>query len=406
MGEPLSASIARRYLISKKSHSAVGAISAVSVCAMAVATAAIICVLSVFNGFRNEIGSRLDTLAPDVLITPAKGKVFTHAEQLADSVSSIDGVALATVTLTDNALVICDTREMPITLKGVIPSEYSRVTAIKDQILDQGRWFTDDAADEDAVIAIGTASQSGALPESQLLLFAPRRIGRVNLANPAASFLTDSVAVDGIYRTDQQEYDENGVFVTLATARKLLQYNNEASAIEIKATPGTDAEALSEKISKAIGDSYIVRDRARQQQTNFRMVAIEKWVSYLLLFFILAIASFNLISSLSMLVLEKEQSLSTLVAIGMSRKKIGAIFAWESIYVSLIGGISGVILGILLCLGQQHFGWIKLHPESPDAIPYPVEVIWTDVIATLIPVLVIGAITALVTARFAARRSR
>jgi ABC-type lipoprotein release transport system permease subunit len=136
------------------------------------------------------------------------------------------------------------------------------------------------------------------------------------------------------------------------------------------------------------------------------MVAIEKWVSYLLLFFILAIASFNLISSLSMLVLEKEQSLSTLVAIGMSRKKIGAIFAWESIYVSLIGGISGVILGILLCLGQQHFGWIKLHPESPDAFPYPVEVIWTDVIATLIPVLVIGAITALVTARFAARRSR
>lgn len=383
-----------------------GAISAVSVCAMAVATAAIICVLSVFNGFRNEIGARLDTLAPDVIITPAKGKVFSNAAQLADSVSGIDGVSLATVTLTDNALIICDTRELPVTLKGVTPSEYARVTGIKEHILEDGKWFADDAADDVAVIAVGTASQSGALTESELLLFAPRRMGRVNLANPAASFLTDSVSVAGIYRTDQQEYDENGVFVTLATARKLLQYTDEASAIEVKAAPGVDAESLSEKIAKVMGENYLVRDRARQQETNFRMVAIEKWVSYLLLFFILAIASFNLISSLSMLVLEKEQSLSTLVAIGMSRKRIGAIFAWESIYVSLIGGISGVLLGILLCLGQENFGWIKLHPESPDSIPYPVEVIWTDVIATLIPVLIIGAITAIVTAQFAARRSK
>lgn len=392
-------------MISKKSHSAVGAISAVSVCAMAVATAAIICVLSVFNGFRAEIGKRLDTLAPDVKVTPAKGKVFADAEGVAAKAAQVEGVKLATVTLQDNALVICGTREMPVTLKGVIPEEYARVTSVKEKIEPEGRWISDASGEPEALAAIGTASQTGALPDVKMLLFAPRRQGRVNLANPVSSFKTDSVLVTGIYRTDQQEYDENGVLTDIETARRLLQYTDEASAIEIKGAPGTDSAELAKRVASALGSGFVVKGRLEQQQMNFRMVSIEKWVSFLLLFFILVIASFNLISSLSMLVLEKEDSLGTLSSLGMSRRRIGAVFAWESIYVSLVGGISGLILGILLCLGQIRYGWINLHVTSEGPIPYPVRLEWGDILATLAPVLIIGLITALATARFAMRRA-
>ena len=406
MTEPLSAAIARRYLISKKSHSAVGAISAVSVCAMAVATAAIVCVLSVFNGFRKEIGARLDTLSPDVMVTPAKGKVFGNADSLCRRVAAVEGVELATPTLSDNALAICSSREMPVTLKGVDPAAYPSVTSVRALLQDGGQWLSAaGSVAPEAVIAIGTASQLGAQPQADMLLFTPRRHGRVNLANPAASFVTDSVSVSAVYRSDQQEYDANGVIVPLATARRLLQYTDEASAIEVKARPGTDGSRLAGKIAGVLGPEYVVKDRMRQQEMNFRMVSIEKWVSFLLLFFILVIASFNLISSLSMLVLEKEASLSTLVALGMSRRRIGAVFAWESICVSLIGGLSGLVLGVLLCLGQMRFGWISIHNGTDYAMPYPVQLLWGDVLATLVPVLAIGVATALVTARFAMRRS-
>lgn len=392
-------------MISKKSHSAVGAISAVSVCAMAVATAAIICVLSVFNGFRAEIGKRLDTLAPDVKVTPARGKVFADASGTAARAAKVEGVEMATITLQDNALVICGTREMPVTLKGVIPEEYARVTSVKEKIEPEGRWLGAASGETEAVAAIGTASQTGALPGMKMLLFAPRRQGRVNLANPASSFKTDSVSVTGIYRTDQQEYDENSVLTDIETARRLLQYTDEASAIEIKGAPGTDSAELAERVASALGSGFVVKGRLEQQQMNFRMVSIEKWVSFLLLFFILVIASFNLLSSLSMLVLEKEDSLGTLSSLGMSRRRIGAVFAWESIYVSLVGGVSGLILGILLCLGQMRYGWINLHVTAEGPIPYPVHLEWGDLLATLAPVLIIGLVTAFATARFAIRRA-
>ena len=410
MSKPLSAAIAWRYLRSKKSHSAVGAISTVSICGMAVATAAIICVLSVFNGFMAAISERLDTLSPDVIVTPAKGKVFAEAEQLAAKVAKIKGVETATPTLTDNALAICDSREMPVTLKGVDREAYRRVTAVESLIKpDEGSYFSTgkgDGTTPQGIISIGTASQLEALPQSTILLFAPRREGRINPANPASSFLTDSVYVPGVYRSEQSEYDQNGIIVDLATARDLLQYSSEASAIEVKGTPGTDDASLTAAIASALGPDYVVKDRLRQQEMNFRMISIEKWVSFLLLFFILMIASFNIISTLSMLVLEKQNSMSTLTAMGMPAGRIGSIFAWESIYVSLIGGLSGILLGLALCLLQQHFGFITL-PGAPGATylrAYPVEVHFSDVALTLLPVAVIGAATALITARFAKSR--
>lgn len=410
MKQDLTAAIAWRYLLSKKSHGAVGTISTVSLCAMAVATAAIVCVLSVFNGFREVIAEKLDTLAPDVMVTPAKGKTFAEAEKLAARVDAMPGVETATPTLSDNALVICNSQEMPVKLKGVVPADYARVTEVRSLVdADLGRYLADTVAPAGtipATIAIGTASRLRAYPGAGMLVFAPKRLGRVNLANPVSSFITDSLSVTGIYRSDQQEYDEDGVIVPIAEARKLLQYDTEASAIEIRLRPGQDGARAAAAIGDRLGPAYVVKDRVRQQEMNFRMISIEKWVSFLLLGFILIIASFNLISSLSMLVIEKEKAIGTFSALGLSRRRIGRIFAWESIYVSLAGGLAGIALGLTLCLLQQHFGLITVSgsPETTIVRAYPVKVLAGDVLATLVPVALIGIATAAITAAFAKSR--
>lgn len=410
MKQDLTAAIAWRYLLSKKSHGAVGTISTVSLCAMAVATAAIVCVLSVFNGFREVIAEKLDTLAPDVMVTPAKGKTFAEAEKLAARVAAMPGVETATPTLSDNALVICNSQEMPVKLKGVVPADYARVTEVRSLVdADLGRYLADTVAPAGtipATIAIGTASRLRTYPGAGMLVFAPKRLGRVNLANPVSSFITDSLSVTGIYRSDQQEYDEDGVIVPIAEARKLLQYDTEASALEIRLRPGQDGARAAAAIGDRLGPAYVVKDRVRQQEMNFRMISIEKWVSFLLLGFILVIASFNLISSLSMLVIEKEKAIGTFSALGLSRRRIGRIFAWESIYVSLAGGLAGIALGLTLCLLQQHFGLITVSgsPETTIVRAYPVKVLAGDVLATLVPVALIGIATAAITAAFAKSR--
>lgn len=398
----LPASVAWRYLWSKKSHSAVGTISVISVCGMAVAAAAIICVLSVFNGFKAVIAERLDTLTPDVIVTPAKGKVFDDAESLATRISKMTEVEIASPTLTDNALVIFNTSEIPVLLKGVVRPEYERITSVRSLLVDSA---VNRSAESGALMSIGTASRLAAVAGEKLLLFTPRREGRLNPANPAASFLTDSVPVEAIFRTQQSDFDDNLVIVDIETARELLQYDAEASAIEVKAVSGTDPAKLAGKISAAVGDGFIVKDRFRQQEMNFRMVSIEKWVSFLLLFFILVIASFNIISSLSMLVLDKQRNLSTFMAMGLSRSETGAIFWWESIYVALIGGFSGIVLGSGLVLLQQHSGLIKIYSDAFESTPYPVALEGGDIMVTLVPIVVIALAAAWVTSAFARNRS-
>lgn len=409
MSTHLTAAIAWRYLFSKKSHAAVGTISTVSVCAMAVATAAIICVLSVFNGFREVIGSRLDTLAPDIMVTPARGKVFEDAEALAARLAKLPQVSVATPTLSDNALIICNSQEMPVTLKGVVPEEYARVTAVKSLIpKDYGEYISSgqqQSSQVPVVLSIGSAARLGAYPGDEALIFAPKREGRVNLANPAASFFTNSILVSGVYQSDQQQYDRDGVIIPIQAARDLFQYDLHASAIEILLKPGVDPASAEADIRRTLGDTYVVKDRMKQQEMNFRMVSIEKWVSFMLLVFILVIACFNLISALSMLVLEKENSMSVLSSMGLSKQRIGAVFAWESIFVSAAGGVSGILLGLGLCLLQQHFGLIQINDAANSIVhSYPVAVKPIDILITLVPVIALGLVTALVTAAFARRR--
>lgn len=404
----LPARIAARYLQSRKSHSAVGAIATVSIIGMAVATAAIVCVLSVFNGFKSVIGERLDTLAPDVLVEPSAGKVFARADSVAATVGRIKGVAAATPTLADNALIIAAGREMPVFLMGVDPDAYARTTSIR-QLIDPKEGTYLKAGMEhgmpETTISIGVASQMSSFPTDRLLLFTPRREGKVNMANPAASFITDSLWVSGVYRAMQNDYDENRIIVDMPTARRMFQYTDQASTLHVAAANGTDPAELALRVQKALGPDFTVKDRLRQQEMNFRMIEIEKWVSFLLLGFILVIASFNIISTLSMLVLEKEQTLSTLAAMGMSRRRIGSVFAWESFLVTAIGGLSGILLGLVLCLLQQHFGLIRIGDGTQTIMSsYPVVVKASDLLLCAVPLLAIGTVSALITSQFARKR--
>lgn len=401
----LPARIAWRYLRAPKSHSAVSAISIISVVGVAIATAAIVCVLSVFNGFKGLLSDTLDLLAPDVLVTPATGKTFADADSLINIIGKIDGVGTAMPTVTDNALAIYNAKEMPITLRGVVPDIYSEITEI-DSLFVNGEGIAGYSPD-DAAVSVGVAQQLGTGAGTEgLFLFAPRREGRVNLSNPMASFLTDSVSVGGIFQSLQSEYDENTVICDISTARELFQYTTEATAIEIDTDPDANISDVAAEISRTLGEKAIVKDRFQQQETHFRMVNIEKWMTFLLLIFILLIASFNIISTLCMLIIEKQSSMATMSALGMNRRQIGKTFWWESIYVSLAGGIGGIILGVALCLIQEKFGLIKLGGD-PDILviqAYPVIVEWSDLFVALIPVAVIGIITAWISAAFARSR--
>jgi lipoprotein-releasing system permease protein len=403
----LPARIAMRYLRAPKSHSAVSAISIVAVVGVAVATAAIICVLSVFNGFRGILTEKLDILAPDVLVTPAQGKTFADADSVARIVGEVDGIQLVMPSVIDNALAIVGGREMPITLRGVDTEVYGMLTSVDSITMQPTRIAS--LSPRDALASVGVARQLGIFDtETQMLIFAPRREGRVNLSNPMASFITDSVRVADVFQALQSDYDEKTVICDINTARDLFQYDNEATSLEIQVRPGEDIQKVAAEVERKLGSGAVVKDRFRQQEINFRMISIEKWVTFLLLIFILVIASFNIISTLCMLILEKQGSMSTLSALGMNRRAIGRTFWWESLFVSLTGGLGGVALGLALCLLQQHFGLIKLggDPDTMILQAYPVEVIWTDILIALAPVVVIGLITAWTASAFARSRIR
>lgn len=430
MKHSLAARIALRYLFAKKSHTAVTAISAVSICGIAVATAAIVCVLSVFNGFMDILSQFNTSLTPDITLTPAHGKTFGDTDSILTAVHRVAGVKQAMPIVADNALVICQGREMPVMLKGVQPDAYRAMTAIDSITLPGGRFATRDSAasrtrvvyDDDigdyvtlpeepaylGDISIGMASRLEVAPggNDAMIVFAPVRRGHFNPANPASSFRQDSIRAAGIFRTMQNDYDDNYLITDIELARDLFEYDTECTSVEINARPDVLPATLAADLSEALGPDVVVKDRLRQQALNFRMINIEKWMTFLLLTFILTVASFNVISTLSMLVLDKQGTLRTIHALGAPRRAIGAIFAWESVYVTGIGCGAGILLGVALSLLQQHFGLIHLagDPSTLAIHVYPVRLRTADLLTVLVPISAIALVTALISSRFARTR--
>lgn len=407
----LALRIALRYLFAKKSHTAVNVISMISMAGVAVAAMAIVCVLSVFNGFTDLASERLSAIDPDIRITPRHGKVVAQADSIAAILARIDGVGTAAPVLQQKALAIAGDAQLPVTVKGV-PEGYEAVTSLSSLMIDG---VMVDAADTTyaaegypgpfALLSIGAAVNVGARPslERPFLLTVPRRTGRINPALPMAAFVTDTLYVSGVYQTNQAEYDEDLVYVPLSVARRLFDYPDEATSIEIAFSPGASGRAVTAEVERVMGPEYIVADRLMQQEASFRMIKIEKWITFAMLLFVLVMASFNILSTMSMLIIEKEDNMRILAAMGASRGMIRRIFLDEGMLIALIGGAAGIICGIVLCLLQQHFGLISLggDHEHMSVVVYPCRLAVSDIILTCGVVCVIGLLSGIISSRAA-----
>lgn len=408
----LALRVALRYLFSKKTHNAVNILSIVSVAGVAIATMAMVIVLSVFNGFSDLAAGKLSQMDPDLLVAPASGKIVENADSLSMSIASVRGVAAAAPVLREQALAVTVDGQMPVTLLGMTV-DGAAATGLEGIMLDglPVVGYIDDPslpADGRAacVLSVGVAVETGLRGglEDYLQIYVPRRRGRINPASPMTAFRGDTLVVAGVYRVEQAEYDTDMIVVPLEVARRLLDYGNgEASGVQVFAAPGCDAEALGRELSAMLGPGYLVLDRVAQQQQAFNMIKVEKWVTLLMLAFILIITSFNIISAIYILKVEKQGNMDVLRAMGATDGMIQSIFAWQGRLITLSGGVIGIVLGCALTLAQQWGGFIRLQAGDMTALSvdvYPVRLEGGD----LLIVAAIVTTVALVCARIATYR--
>ena len=389
--------IARRYLFAKKSHNVINLISAISVFGVVVATIAMICTLSVFNGFKSLNTLLFSVFDPDLKITAVEGKVFDPTTEVMKRVCDLSEIQQFNGVLQENALVCYGDRQEISVLKGV-DSTYRQLVQIDSAIID-GEFMLSESDFNYAVLGQGLAQMLGvnAAFVKPLEIYMPERTGTVNLANPATSFIKQYAFIKGVYRVYQQAYDEGFMLISIDLLRAMLSYDKEISALEIKLVPGTNVSSVKKKISHLIGGGFEVKDRFEQQEAFYKMTQIEKWVSYLMLCFILVLALFNVLGSLAILMIEKEEDVNKLRSMGANNSLINRIFLFEGWMISLLGSLIGVVIGIVLCFLQQYFEIIKLGEIEGTFIvdAYPVVVAWTDVLIVLLTVISIGFIAVL-----------
>lgn len=368
-----------------------------SVCGIAVATMAMICALSVFNGFTMIATLTFSNFDPDLTISPAKGKVFDPTNPIVQNALKIEGIEAVSENLEENALLRYDERQTPILLKG-ISQNYDTIANIKKIIID-GEYVLRDGDFDFAIVGAGLASQLRIRPNalSPLEIYMPKRNERVNLANPSAAFVQHDAYTAGIFTLNQAKYDEQTLIVSIELVRELLRYENEVSTLCIKVKDGVSIKDVQKQLQNLLGNDYKVKDRFEQQESTYKMVNIEKWVTYLILVIIVAIAAFNLVGPLSMLIIEKKEDISILQSMGADKKLICKIFMFEGWLITLVGVISGLVFGLVVCLLQQYLGLVKLGTDPGafviDAYPVLVEV--TDVIIVAVTVLLVGLLAVL-----------
>ena len=400
----LSLTIALRYLLSRKSHGAVNVISAISVMAVAVAAAAMIIVLSVFNGFSSLAGQKLSKLDPDFRLTPIAGKSMEGVDSLCTVLRSIQGVAAAEPEITEQAFAVAGERQMGVMIKGMTDAGL-KASGVGDVIIDGAQTFhgsfldsdTDTVPYDGALLSVGVAMQLNLRPTHGLCdfeIYEPRREGRINPANPMGAFRKRQMRAKGVYQIEQEEYDRSMILLPYRTAAELLNYDDAATAIAVTAEAGTDTEYLADALQKAATPLGIeVKDRFRQQEQAFRMIAIEKWITFLMLGFILIIASFNIVSTLSMMMLEKEGNMNIIRAMGGTKSLTDRIFVNQGWLIVILGGTAGIVFGSALVLCQQHFGWIKLNAADPSLMSvdaYPVLLEPSDLLVCMLSVVAVA----------------
>ncbi|WP_277120736.1 FtsX-like permease family protein [Bacteroides ndongoniae] len=400
--------IARRYLFSKKKHNAINIISAVSVCGVALATLALICTLSVFNGFQDMVAGFFTAFDPELKITVREGKVFDPHESRVAQIHAMPEIEVWTETLEENAMVQYKDRQTMAVIKGV-EDNFEQLTAIDSLLYGTGKFVLNDSVVDYGILGVELMSELGTGIQfvDPLQIYAPKRNARVNMANPAASFNNDYLFSPGaVFIVNQQKYDARYILTSLGFARRLFDYDTEVSAIEIKLKPGSNIDAVEKKMEEILGERFVVQNRYEQQADVFRIMEIEKFISYLFLTFILAIACFNVIGSLSMLILDKRDDVETLRNLGAGDQLITRIFLFEGRMISVFGASIGIVLGLLLCFLQQKFGLISLGGGNGSFVvdAYPVSVHLTDVLLVFVTVIAVGFLSVWYPVKYLSRR--
>lgn len=392
--------IAWRYLFSKKGHSAINIISSVAAAAVAVVTAALVCVMSVMNGFSHLIEDMFSEFDPELRITSAEGKYFSTTDEAITAVRALPYVAVFSEQIEENAMLQYDDHRLPATVLGV-DDNFQLLTHI-DSIIVSGHYSVYDGQFERAVLGQGLATLLGvhAYTLGGIRLYAPRRTHKVNMLRPDDSFNEAGVYAAGLFAVNQVQYDDRYMLVSLPLARTLFEYDSTTvTAVGLRIS-GVRLDKAEREIQTLLGNRYRVENRYEQQADFFRIVRIEKLLTALLLIFILCIAGFNSISSLAMLIIDKRESIRTLSHLGAGIQQIRRIFLYEGWLISTMGALSGIVLGVAVCLSQQHWGWLKLGNGTDYIVTaYPVCVEPLDVLLITLIVLVLGYLAALYPSR-------
>ena len=402
----LNTFIARRYLFSKKSHNAINIITAIAVMGIGVATAAMICVMSVFNGFRDLVSSLYTTFDPELVVVPTKGKFASADDPLLTAVRRNPAVSRASATLTDNALILFRGHPLIVTVKGV-DSSFADVVQLRHILhgLDQHPYVLQSAGVNYGILGNGLAQQIGTLDFDKLQICAPRGGERINLANPIESFSIGDLHAGGLsFAVGQRKYDDTYILTSLDFARTLFEKEG-LSRLELRLRPGSNIERVKDELRRTVGTKYQVLDRMEQQADVFNVMKFEKFFAYLFLTFIVLLACFNVVSSLSMVILEKRDDVRTLRHLGMSVSRVRSIFVTEGSFIALIGTLSGLAIGVTLVLLQQEFGLIRMGDGSNFITPtYPVSLHLTDTLVIFATSLGVGCLSVWYTVRTLSRR--
>ncbi|MDR1743333.1 MAG: ABC transporter permease [Dysgonamonadaceae bacterium] len=390
--------IARRYLFSKKSHNAINIISIISVCGIAVATMAMVCVLSVFNGFGNIVEKTFGAFDPDLKIAAKKGKVFNWMNDDFQRALTLDGINMVSESLEENALFKYQDRQVPVVVKGV--SDDFRLMTDMDALVIDGQFKLREDVVNYTTIGAGLALTLGLRVGfvNPIEIYAPKRNERINLANPVSAFTVGTIQLGGVFSLNQPNYDDQMAIVPIKLAREWFLYNDSTvTSLDVNLRQDVSVKTIKKEIRKIIGDDFWVMDRFEQQAESYRMLQIEKWVTFLILAFILLIAVFNVVGSLSMLIVEKKEDIDSLQNMGAATGLVSRVFLYEGWLIAFFGIMVGLVFGLALCLLQQHFGLLRLS-NTPGAYivdAYPVIVKFTDIVIVLAVVSAVSVLTVL-----------
>ena len=396
--------IARRYLFAKKSTNAINIISTISVVGVFVGSAALIIILSVFNGFEEVVLKMFNTITPQIVIAPVKGKTFSPNTAYFKTLKGSKDIYSYTEVLAENALLRYNDKQSVGLIKGV-SKDYLKNKSL-DSIVIDGKFVLTNASGDNAVI--GSAIQTYLMvnttdPFNPLQIFSPKKGSKVSSVNPADDFTALSIPVAGVFEV-QQDFD-NATIVPIKFARALLSEPENISSIEINLKTGVDAERFKAMIEKDIGGNFEVKDRIQQNKVLYNILGSEKWAVYIILTFILIIAIFNIIGSLTMLVIDKLKDIAVLSSLGAGKKLIKQIFLFEGMMITMTGCIFGLAVGFVFCLLQQKFGWVKMSEENLVITnAYPVALKWKDFLLVFLTVSIFSFVASALSSNLSVKK--